>query len=513
MSPAPSRHAWLDVTAGVAGDMLLGALVDAGADLAVVQRAVDAVVPGAVRLERSEVMRAGLRAAKVDVVVLVDDPQHRRWTEVRAMLTGATLDPLTRTRALDAFARLAQAEGRVHGTSPEDVHFHEVGALDSIADVVGTCEALRLLDVGTVSATAIAVGAGRARVAHGDVPVPVPAVAELVLGWPVTAGVPTGPDVGAHQHPDDERPDHGHRDDHTHRDHDGDHDHDHDDQDHDDQDHDDQDHDDGSDREHDGTDPAAAARPRQVGELATPTGVALVRALATSAGPVPSMTPEAVGVGAGTKDVPGRPNVVRVVLGQLASPRPAPGPAGPHGDAPGTAGPRDETPQVVQLEANVDDLDPRLWPGVLAAVLDAGAVDAWLTPILMKKGRPAHTVHALCPAGAADDVATTLFATTSTIGVRQHAPLHRRVLGRTWRAVDVGGAQVRVKVAHDAVVVRQVTPEFDDVVAAAAELALPERIILDRARLAADEAGLRVGSALQEDIQDAPLDARPQEDR
>ncbi|WP_341361355.1 LarC family nickel insertion protein [Georgenia sp. M64] len=517
MSPAPGRHVWLDVTAGVAGDMLLGALVDAGADLAAVQRAVDAVVPGSVRLERSEVVRAGLRAAKVDVVVLVDDPPHRRWTEVRAMLTGATLDPLTRARALDAFALLARAEGRVHGTSPEDVHFHEVGALDSVADVVGVCEALRLLDVGTVSATAIAVGAGRARVAHGDVPVPVPAVAELVLGWPVTAGVPEIPDDGHEHHPHDGGSGHAHGHDADHHGHHA-HDHDHA-------------HGDSGGEPGDPL-PAAPARARQVGELATPTGVALVRALATSAGVLPAMTPEAVGVGAGTKDVPGRPNVVRVVLGQLASPRPvpdpgshddapgpagshdvAPGPAGSHDVAPGPAGSHDAAPQVVQLEANVDDLDPRLWPGVLSALLGAGAVDAWLSPILMKKGRPAHTVHALCPAGAADDVATTLFTTTSTIGVRQHAPLHRRVLGRTWQAVDVGGAQVRVKVAHDTVVVRQVTPEFDDVVAAAAQLALPERIVLDRARLAADEAGLRVGGALHEGITDTLPDAPPQEER
>jgi uncharacterized protein (DUF111 family) len=319
-------------------------------------------------------------------------------------------------------------------------------------------------------------------------------VAELVLGWPVTAGVPEIPDDGHEHHPHDGGGS-GHDDGHGHgADHRGHHDHD------------------DSGGEPGDPIPAAPARPRQVGELATPTGVALVRALATSAGSLPAMTPEAVGVGAGTKDVPGRPNVVRVVLGQLASPRPVLDP-GAHDDAPGPAGSHDETPQVVQLEANVDDLDPRLWPGVLTALLGAGAVDAWLSPILMKKGRPAHTVHALCPAGAADDVATTLFTTTSTIGVRQHAPLHRRVLGRTWRTVDVGGAQVRVKVAHDTVLVRQVTPEFDDVVAAAALLALPERIVLDRARLAADEAGLRVGGALHEGITDTLPDAPPQEER
>ncbi|PFG41226.1 hypothetical protein ATJ97_3774 [Georgenia soli] len=446
--------------------MLLGALVDAGADLGALQAAVDAVVPGSVRLTRAEVVRAGQRATKVDVEPLVDDPPHRRWTTIRGMLEQAELAEETRRHALATFARLAEAEGHVHGTSAEDVHFHEVGALDSIADVVGVCEGLRLLGAGTVTATAIALGEGRIRAAHGDIPVPVPAVAQLAVGWPVVSGAASAP---AHDH------------DHAH-DHDGGHTHHHD--------------DDGGGHHHEHG-PADHHQPqaqvgavRPVGELATPTGVALVRALASAAGPMPAMTLAAVGVGAGTKDLPGRPNVVRVLVGEEASGLLT----DPDADAAGAVVPG--TPaEVVQLEANVDDLDPRLWPGVLARVLEAGALDAWLSPILMKKGRPAHTLHALCPPGAAAEaVSAAILDHTTTLGVRQHAPLHRRVLERTWRAVDVDGQPVRIKVAHDGVAVRQATPEFDDVAAAADALGLPERVVLDRARRAALEARLEPGA-------------------
>ena len=406
-----ARVGWIDASAGVAGDMLLGALVDAGASLAVAQAAVDAVIPAGVRLVASEVARAGLRATKVDVETLREDHPHRSWRTIQELLRQAELDEPVRAAALAVFTRLARAEGRVHGVPAEEVHFHEVGAWDSIADVVGVCAALHELGVTRLTAGPVALGSGRARAAHGDIPVPVPAVLELATGWRVLAG--------------------------------------------------------GS-----GT-----------GELATPTGVALVTALAAECGELPPLLLETVGVGAGTRDTPGRPNVVRVVIGRA--------------DA-STAVATAVATEVV-LEANVDDLDPRLWPGVLSALLEAGASDAWLAPILMKKGRPAHTLHVLAPRERVAALREVVFQQTSTIGVRE-ATVSKVALERSWvRCSVLGDEQLPVKVAHrDGVVVRA-TPEFEDVAALAARRGLPVGTVLTAAVAAAVARGLVPGAALPAD--------------
>lgn len=394
--------------------MLLAALVDAGAPLAEVQAAVDAVLPDTVRLSAQEVSRAGLRAARVVVEVTQPDQPSRTWADIRELVSEADLPPVTGARALEAFRVLAEAESRTHGIAPADVHFHEVGAWDSIADVVGTCAAVSLLDVDSVSASPVALGAGRTVTAHGELPVPVPAVLELSKGWSVLAG--------------------------------GD------------------------------------------GELATPTGMALLRSLATSCEPLPVVELEAVGVGAGGKDTPGRANVVRAVVGDLAQAGVVP--VHPHVRL-GGAG-----EELVVLEANVDDLDPRVWPEVLAAVMSAGAADAWLTPILMKKGRPAHTLSVLCRPGERDRIRDLVLSTTSTFGVREHA-VGRVALHRDWRTVTVHGSSVRVKVslAVDGTV-RHATPEFEDAAAVARQAGMPVRQVLDDAAAEARCAGIVPGAVL-----------------
>lgn len=395
------RHLWVDASAGVAGDMLLGALVDAGADLDIVQQTIDAVIPGAVKVTSTTVTRAGLRATKVGVVVLVADPPHRTWRTIRDLLSAADIPPQVQDRALAVFGRLAVAEAHVHGIPAEDVHFHEVGALDSIADVVGVCAALHALRVDKVTAGEVAVGSGRVRIAHGNIPVPVPAVAELARGWRIRAG---------------------------------------------------------------GT-----------GELATPTGMALITELAAECADLPALSVLSVGVGAGTRDTPGTPNVVRVILG-----RPADQDAG-------------ETREVmVVLDTNVDDLDPRLWPGVLTELLAAGAADAWLTPMLMKKGRPAHTLSVLGRPEQAAALRELMFRETSTIGIRQ-ITVQRFTLPRMFARVEVSGGSVAIKIAHrDGRIVRA-TPEFNDVAAAAAAASLPPSQVLLESIAAASNAGLRPG--------------------
>lgn len=407
------RHAWVDASAGVAGDMLLGALVDAGADLPIVQRAVDAVIPGAVALSSEWVTRAGSAALKVHVTVLIDDPPHRTWRSIRAVLTGADLAERVRSNALAVFERLAEAEGRVHGIPAEDVHFHEVGALDSIADVVGVCAALDDLGIVTVSAGEVALGSGQVRSAHGQIPVPVPAVTQLAKGWRVSAG--------------------------------------------------------------------------GKGELTTPTGMALLTALSVECGDLPPMVMGSVGVGAGTKDFPGRANVTRVLVGTRAI---------------AVADPDDGDPAVL-LEANIDDLDPRLWPGILAQLLRAGAADAWLVPILMKKGRPAHTLSALCHPSTAATLREVMLTATTTIGVRQH-PARKYALPRAWVDVAIRGGTVPVKIAYRDGQIMQVSPEFDLVAAFAAEHNRPQHVILSETTSAASAAGLVAGATLPASARSAP---------
>ncbi len=187
-SAGAGRHTWVDATAGVAGDMLLAALVDAGAPLAVLQGAVDAVLPGSIRLASTPVSRAGMRATKVDVQPTAKDQAHRSWRDIQALLEHADLAAAVREQAQRVFRRLAEAEARVHGVAADEVHFHEAGGWDSIADVIGVCAALDCLGVASMSCSAVALGSGRVATSHGDLPVPVPAVLEMSAGWRVLSG-------------------------------------------------------------------------------------------------------------------------------------------------------------------------------------------------------------------------------------------------------------------------------------------------------------------------------------
>jgi uncharacterized protein (TIGR00299 family) protein len=388
---------WLDLAAGASGDMLLGALVDAGVPLGVLADAVAALPVEPVTLTAEPATRHGLGATRVHVAT-PESGVHRTWPDVQRILAAADLPAAVRDGALDVFARLARAEGRVHRVAPEEVHFHEVGALDALADVVGVVAGFEHLGLARLTASPVSLGSGSARGAHGVVPVPGPAVLELLAGVPVQAG------------------------------------------------------------------PVPA-------ECCTPTGAALLAARVTGWGPLPPLRVARVGLGAGGRDPEQLPNVVRLVLGE-----PVDGPA------------RED---AVVLETNVDDLDPRLWPGVLDTLLAAGASDAWLTPIVMKKGRAAHALSALCPPAAVAAVQAAVFATTSTIGLRV-TPVGKVALAREEVAVDVLGGRVGVKVARDGGRVRNVSVEFDDVAALARERGLPVKEVL-RAATAAAAAAYPVG--------------------
>jgi uncharacterized protein (TIGR00299 family) protein len=383
-----TRVGWFHCLAGASGDMMLGALVDAGVPLSVIQDSVDALGVERVEVTAEEVTRHGLGATKVNVRVS-RSVVVRTWPHVKQLLDAAPLALPVRQRALNVFERLALAEATVHRTSPDLVHFHEIGGLDAFADIVGTAAGLHHLGLDDVHASPVATGMGMTRGEHGLIPVPTPAVLELLKGAPVySGGVPF--------------------------------------------------------------------------ELCTPTGAALLAGTVTSWGEMPELVVTAVGAGAGDRDLEEVPNVLRLVVGDaVASSR--------TGDA------------GVVLEANVDDLDPRLWPGVVSALLDAGASDAWLTPIQMKKGRPAVTVSVLTPPAHADALRRVLFRETSTIGLRERE-VTKRSLDRSVETVTLAdGSPVRVKVARlDGAVVNAV-PEFDDVATVAAKQDRPVKAVLAEA--------------------------------
>lgn len=401
IDPEPSRRTlWWDVTNGVAGDMLLASLLDLGVDIGVVTRAVEAVLPGEVVLHPHQVRRAGLRACKVDVECVSAPPTHRRWADLKVVLEqAADLPPRVRASSIAVFSRLAEAEAAVHGVSPEEVHFHEVGAWDSVADVVGVAAALADLDVGSVRCGPVALGSGAVSTEHGTLPVPTPATLHMAVGWQVRSGGP--------------------------------------------------------------------------GELATPTGLALLRTLAVQDDELPPLRVTAVGVGAGSRDPADRPNVVRAVLGETRT------------SHAGSA-------SMSLLETNVDDLDPRVWPSTLAALLDAGAADAWLAPILMKKGRPGQTLCVLAEPALVPAISTLVYRLVPTLGIRETA-IRRTTLDRVWRTVVVEGLEIRVKLGLLDGTLTSVTPEYEDVAAAAESTGLPVRVLLARAAAAAADEGLVPG--------------------
>ena len=382
--------AWFHCFSGIAGDMALGALVDAGADVDEVRSLCRRIPVSGWELRVEPVLRGGIAAVHVDVRT-EETSVVRTYAHITALIEEARLPDRARRRALATFAVLAEAEGRLHRRPPEQVHFHEVGALDAIVDVVGTASALELLGVDEVYASPVATGMGMIRSTHGVLPNPAPAVVELLRGVP-TYGV----DVGV--------------------------------------------------------------------ELTTPTGAAILAALSTGYGPLPAMTIASTGFGAGSRDIDGRPNMTQVVIGERVR----------------DAGPGQP---VCLLEANVDDVTGEVLAHAIAALLDAGAHDAWVTPIVMKKGRPAHTVSALADPAVAAQVAAVLTAETGTLGVRG-STIERWPAARDLDEVEVAGFPVRVKVSAGRTKV-----EHDDAARVAKRSGLPLREVVSLAEQAARRHG------------------------
>lgn len=377
--------AWWHCFAGIAGNMALGSLIDAGADLDQIERELVALPFGGWSLDTEAVLRSGLAATHVRVRVR-EQSVVRTYSHIVGLITEARLPDRARNRALAAFEKLAEAESQLHRRPMAQVHFHEVGSIDAIIDIVGTCVALELLGVDDVRSSAVAQGTGMVSTSHGALPVPAPAVVSLLAA----AGAPT----------------------------------------------------------------YGTAIPM---ELTTPTGAALLAALCSGWGPMPAMSVRCTGFGAGTREIDGLPNAVQVVIGTAAA---EPEPAGE---------------PVVVIEANVDDVTGEILGSTLAALIGAGALDAWITPVTGKKGRPAHVVSVLCAPSAAAALRRVLADETGTLGMRA-STWERWPATRELASVDVEGHPVTVKRGP-----RRIKAEHDDAARVARLVGLPVREVARRA--------------------------------
>lgn len=379
--------------------MILGALVDVGLPMADLARGLKAVQLSGYALRATRVKRGGMPATKVDVGIRRGVGTPFELPRIRRLISSSRLPDRVKEQGLEVFHRLVQAEARAHRLPVARVHFHEVGVVDSLVDVLGSLLGCHLLGVEAVTASAVNLGAGTIECAHGTLPVPGPAVAALSQGLPVYSAGP------AH-------------------------------------------------------------------ELTTPTGLAVLSVLARDFGPLPLMRPVAIGYGAGTADPNGWPNALRVFLGE-----PVPAALG-------------EQDVIVQLETNLDDLNPQAYETVMARLFDAGAVDVTLAPVIMKRGRPGIVLSALAPPQKADAVGAVILAETTSLGVRLQE-VRRRVLARQMETVPLRGGTVRIKVATVGRGRTKAAPEYQDCKRIAERSGRPVRDVMEEAMLAYRRAARR----------------------
>jgi uncharacterized protein (TIGR00299 family) protein len=382
------KTAHFDCFSGISGDMVLGAIVDAGVELGRLEAELRRLPFAGWKLSAEKVRKGAIAATKVNVET-GEQHHHRSLSTILKLIDSAGFDAPIAARARKIFERLGQAEAKVHGIPIEKVHFHEVGAVDAIIDIVGAAIGFEILGFEEFSTSALNLGAGRVETAHGTLPVPAPATAELVRGLACySSGI--------------ER------------------------------------------------------------ELVTPTGAAIVSTLATASGPMPLMTVDVVGIGAGMADLPEQPNVLRLFAGERTG----------RGHGAG------ET--VTVIEANLDDMNPQLYGYFAERALEAGALDVFSAPVQMKKNRPGQLVTVLARPEDAERLIALLFEETTTIGVRV-SESSRRCLEREWVTVETAHGPVRIKLARASGRLLNATPEYEDCRRIAAERGVPLKQVLAEA--------------------------------
>lgn len=448
------RVAFFDCFAGISGDMILGALIDLGLPVDLLEQELRKLPLDGYRLEVSQVNKLGVTATKFDVFLVKEGEErladgayqevphhhhghhhehdhhhhnhthshdhdhghhheHRALSDILALIDRSTLDPVVKSLAARIFRRLGDAEAKVHGVPVESIHFHEVGATDAIVDVVGCAIGLHYLGIDAVYASPVHLGQGMVKMAHGLYPIPGPATANLLVGVPTYQ-----------------------------------------------------------------TD--------LKGELTTPTGAAVLTAVAKGYGPMPPLTISGVGYGAGTKDR-SIPNVLRVVLGEPAAPDHS-----AEGKNMGTTPQQHAAPtepggyhsgQAVMIETNIDDMNPQFYDHLFERLTEAGAMDIYLNQVQMKKNRPATVLHVLTAPSRLDGVLSVIFTETTTIGVRTYE-VTKRMLQREIHTVETEYGAIRVKLSRLGGQIVNVKPEYDDCRAAALAAHVPLKLVDERARAA-----------------------------
>ncbi len=401
---------YFDCFAGAAGDMLVGALLDLGLELTALEDELAKLGIEGYSLSNNSILKQGVTSSNFRLNITRNPHHHhegedvhgahhhgRSCNQIREILEKTPFAETPRNRAIAAFHRLGVVEAGIHGVSIDDIHFHEVGAIDSIIDVTGYFLGLHMLGVQRVAASPLPVGSGFVKCAHGRMPVPAPATARLLEGVPV-------------------------------------------------------------------------AQSSLEGEILTPTGALLLVESAEFFGPMPDMTIVRVGYGAGDRDLPDTPNVVRAFLGESK-----------------TSAESDATPSTIAvLEANIDDMSPELFPHVIEGALKAGALDAFSVPVTGKKGRPGQLLTILCPPAKQDALTRFLFRETSTLGIRRYTT-ERAVASREWMDVDLPWGRVRVKRGIFEGALTNLAPEYEDCRRLAEGSGVPLKVVIEAALARARE--------------------------
>ncbi len=384
------KVAYFDCFAGASGDMILGALLDAGLTITRLREEIAKLHLSHYQLDVEKVVKKGIGGSQAHVIIDQAHHHHRHLSHIREIIDGSDLETSVKAKSTAIFTRLAEAEATVHDTDVEAVHFHEVGAMDAIIDVVGGVVGLSVLGVDKVFCSPLHVGCGTIECTHGTLPVPAPATAELIKGKPVYS-------TGA------------------------------------------------------------------AGELLTPTGAAMLTTLSSGFGPMPAMCIGQIGYGAGRQD-PETPNLLRVCIGEAGIEA---------GDC--------DTQQTVLIETTIDDMNPQLYDYLMDRLLDAGALDVFLSPVQMKKNRPGTLLSVICRPDAVGRFAKIVLQETTTIGLRWR--FENRILARRQVAkIDTRHGPIHVKLAMADGRIINLTPEYEDCKQVALEKGIPLKKVIDEVR-------------------------------